>query len=133
MHLYLDRLTYEVDIQTCFWFYILKFVLFHIYSLFCMDLLIQQHLQCKSEKKIVNISNNKLINIFSVYNRVGKSKTPQKEIVLFEKQSQVSAFGLILSAFFPHFLAFGLDTERYEVSLCIQSECGKMWENCGPE
>ena len=25
-----------------------------------------------------------------------------------------------------HFPAFGLNTERYEVSLCIQSECGKM-------
>ena len=27
----------------------------------------------------------------------------------------------------PHFPAFGLNTERYEVSLRIQSECGKMW------
>ena len=26
----------------------------------------------------------------------------------------------------PHFPAFGLNTERYGVSLCIQSECGKM-------
>ena len=26
----------------------------------------------------------------------------------------------------PHFPAFGLNTERYCVSLCIQSECGKM-------
>ena len=26
----------------------------------------------------------------------------------------------------PHFHAFGLNTERYSVSLCIQSECGKM-------
>ena len=26
----------------------------------------------------------------------------------------------------PHFLAFGLNTERYSVSLRIQSECGKM-------
>ena len=25
----------------------------------------------------------------------------------------------------PHFLAFGLNTERYEVYLRIQSECGK--------
>ena len=29
----------------------------------------------------------------------------------------------------PYFLAFGLNTERYGVSLRIQSECGK----CGPE
>ena len=26
----------------------------------------------------------------------------------------------------PHFPAFGLNTERYSVSLCIQSECGKI-------
>ena len=26
----------------------------------------------------------------------------------------------------PYFLAFGLNTERYSVSLRIQSECGKM-------
>ena len=26
----------------------------------------------------------------------------------------------------PHFPEFGLNTERYGVSLCIQSECGKM-------
>ena len=26
----------------------------------------------------------------------------------------------------PHFLTFGLNTETYRVSLCIQSECGKM-------
>ena len=26
----------------------------------------------------------------------------------------------------PYFLAFGLNTERYVVSLCIQSECGKI-------
>ena len=26
----------------------------------------------------------------------------------------------------PYFPAFGLNTERYGVSLCIQSECGKM-------
>ena len=33
---------------------------------------------------------------------------------------------LFLLAFFPHFLAFGLNTERYSVSLRIHSECGKM-------
>ena len=27
----------------------------------------------------------------------------------------------------PHFPAFGLNTEKYGVSLRIQSECGKMW------
>ena len=33
--------------------------------------------------------------------------------------------GLFWSAFFPHFPSFGLNTERYEVSLRIQSKCGK--------
>ena len=27
----------------------------------------------------------------------------------------------------PYFPAFGLNTERYGVSPCIQSECGKIW------
>ena len=27
----------------------------------------------------------------------------------------------------PHFPAFGLNAERYLVSLCIQSKCGKIW------
>ena len=34
------------------------------------------------------------------------------------------------SAFFPHFSAFRLNTERYKR---IQSECGKIREKCGPE
>ena len=29
----------------------------------------------------------------------------------------------------PHFPAFGLNTERYSVSLRIESECGKMWRD----
>ena len=32
----------------------------------------------------------------------------------------------IWSCYGPHFPAFGLNTERYSVSLRIQSECGKM-------
>ena len=32
----------------------------------------------------------------------------------------------ILSYSGPYFPAFGLNTERYSISLCIQSECGKM-------
>ena len=32
----------------------------------------------------------------------------------------------------PHFPAFGLKTERYEVSLRIQSECGKMQTRITP-
>ena len=37
------------------------------------------------------------------------------------------------SAFFSHFPTFGLNTERYAVSLSIQSECEKIREKCGPE
>ena len=32
----------------------------------------------------------------------------------------------------PYFPAFGLNTERYGVSLPIQSECGKMWTRIIP-
>ena len=32
----------------------------------------------------------------------------------------------------PHFPAFGLNTERYSLSLRIQSECGKMWTRITP-
>ena len=32
----------------------------------------------------------------------------------------------IWSYFGPHFPAFGLNTERYSASLCIQFKCGKM-------
>ena len=32
----------------------------------------------------------------------------------------------------PHFPAFGLNTERYSLSLCIQSECGKMQTRITP-
>ena len=40
---------------------------------------------------------------------------------------------LFWSTFFLHFPTFGLNTERYYVSLRIQYECGKMRENCGPD
>ena len=40
---------------------------------------------------------------------------------------------LFWCAFFPDFLAFGLNTERYRVSLRIRSECGKIREKCGPK
>ena len=40
---------------------------------------------------------------------------------------------LFCYTFFPHFPAFVVNTERYAVSLRIQSECGKMWKKCGPE
>ena len=40
---------------------------------------------------------------------------------------------LFWSTFFSHFPALRLNTARYELSLRIQSECGKMQEKCGPE
>ena len=33
----------------------------------------------------------------------------------------------------PNFPAFGLNTERYGVSLRIQSKCGKMWTRITPK
>ena len=32
----------------------------------------------------------------------------------------------------PHFSAFGLNTERYSVYLCIQSRCWKIWPRTTP-
>ena len=32
----------------------------------------------------------------------------------------------------PHFPAFKMNTERYSVSLCFQSDCGKMWTRTTP-
>ena len=37
---------------------------------------------------------------------------------------KVSKYGVISD---PYFSAFGLNTEKYGVSLSIQSECGKIW------
>ena len=39
----------------------------------------------------------------------------------------------IRSYYGPHFPAFGLNTERYRVSLRIQSECGKMRTRITPD
>ena len=44
----------------------------------------------------------------------------------------MSVFGVILVRIFPHFPAFGPNTEKYEVSLRIQSECGKMRSRITP-
>ena len=41
---------------------------------------------------------------------------------------KVSKYRVISGPYFP---AFRLNTERYEVSLRILSECGKMWGNVG--
>ena len=57
-------------------------------------------------------------------------------IIVFEDQSRYkkSPYSeLFWSVFFPDFPTFGLNTERYEVSLRIQSECGKIRGKFGPE
>ena len=41
----------------------------------------------------------------------------------------MSKYGVISNPYFP---AFGLNTERYEASLRIQSECGKMRKRTTP-
>ena len=51
-------------------------------------------------------------------------KHPQENtFVPFRHCVKVSKYGVY---FGPHFLAFGLNRERYSVSLLIQPECGKM-------
>ena len=57
-----------------------------------------------------------------------------KLILAFRRLRKICPYlELFWSAFFLHFPAFGLNTERYGVSLRIQSEYGKMWEKCGLE
>ena len=54
------------------------------------------------------LQNNHLLVIIDVYSSTA---------------SKLSKYGLFSGPYFP---AFGLNTERYSVSLRIQSECGKM-------
>ena len=61
-----------------------------------------------------------------------------KEVYNFEMQRETrckknSYSELFWSLFFPDFPAFGLNTERYGLSLRIQSECGKIREKCSLE
>ena len=53
------------------------------------------------------------------------------ELATLRKKSPYSE--LFWSAFFPHFPAFELNTERYSLSLRIQSECEKIRKKCGPD
>ena len=49
---------------------------------------------------------------------------PVEKFVLLTLRKRCPYSELFWSAFFPHFPAFGLNTERYSLSLRIQSECG---------
>ena len=40
-----------------------------------------------------------------------------------DTERKVSKYGIISGPYFP---TFGLNKEKYEVSLCMQSKCGKM-------
>ena len=51
----------------------------------------------------------------------------------FSLRKKSSYSELFWSAFFPHFAAFGLNTEGYFASLRIQSECEKIREKFGSE
>ena len=57
---------------------------------------------------------NSIFELICLFLFLGKYNTAWKE----------SKYGVISGPYFP---AFGLNTERYEVSLRIQSECGKIW------
>ena len=48
----------------------------------------------------------------------------QVEYLTYHTAWKVSKYGVISGLYFP---AFGLDTEIYEVNLCIQSEYRKIW------
>ena len=62
-----------------------------------------------------------------LYLILSRKKTSEKEKWIHQTLPKKSPYSeLFWSAFSPHFLAFGLNTERYGVSLRIKSECGKM-------
>ena len=111
---------YALDIQTCPQFHIffqflflsiLSIHLFQCFTVFC-NIFIPREIYQKSiwfqeEHKCRRILESTEINW-------NTSTTAWK----------VSVFGI--------FLAFGLSMEKYYVSLCIQSECGKMWTRKAP-
>ena len=85
--------------QKYFWFMILTSTLF-LQNFKCLE----QLLKSRNHQTHVKLSRNSKV--------VMRKKCPYSK--------------LFWSAFFPHFPVFGLNTERYEVSLRIQSKCGKM-------
>ena len=54
---------------------------------------------------------------------------PLAQILKINAAWKVFKYGVFSS---PHFLAFGLNTERSSISLCIQYECGKMQTRITP-
>ena len=73
-----------------------------------------------SSKWILENTDQKKLGIWALFTRWLLTQTLPKKCPYSE---------LVSSAFFPHFLTFGLNAERYFVTLLIQSECGKMWTN----
>ena len=107
--------------------------------------------------KVQNFNTPNLFNCTFIYNQEKKTRRCKNlsdiRISCFEMKTQSlpnAAFGifyacyllsrrkkspyseLFWSAFFPHFPAFGLNTERYGVSLRIQSECWEIWTRITP-
>ena len=68
----------------------------------------------------IQIFFNKLIYIISAFKKVRGSGETLREKCPY------------LELFWPYFLAFGLNTERYEVSLCIHSRYGKILARITP-
>ena len=58
-----------------------------------------------------------------MYKQMFKSVKKSLKSRLLALAANESVFRVILVRIFPH---FGMDVERYGVSLCIQFECGKM-------
>ena len=85
--------------QKYFWFMILTSTLF-LQNFKCLE----QLLKSRNHQTHVKLSRNSKV--------VMHKKCPYSK--------------LFWSTFFPHIPAFGLNTERYEVSLRIQSECGNI-------
>ena len=90
---------------------------------------IVQNLQCNMNF----IHSDKLLatdhNLFYLIVRLNISTLEQNQIKYFPKViTKVTAWKVSKYEVFsgPYFPAFGLDTERYGISLHIQSECGKI-------
>ena len=85
----------------------------------------------KTYKLIVTLQRDELINLLLInminllyYNKI---KT-LLSLLFYIKVKKVHCVKSVRIRSYsgPHFLAFGLNTERYEASLRIQSECRKM-------
>ena len=100
------------------------------FSLSCANVSLFMFLWCTSSQASRgsrSISHSDLTKYYYVF--------PQKLDSLLEisVDKKCSYSELFCSPFFAHFPAFGLNMERYSVSLHIQSECGKMQKKCRRE